>query len=153
MCTSALHTLDLGQTLCSRQGLKLCGIIPICITSAMCSEMKEMNLCDLTWGCAPQQGPNWEKESPQGHTPAPPVFPSTTRVTAHPKSRFPEQTGLSHGPAWPGHDPSPQITQLQPSPEELCRGSSTGSMHDNQTQPQAQPCNAPFDQSAFQTEM
>lgn len=73
---------------------------------------KEMSLCGLTRGCAPEQGPIWEEESPQGQTPAPQVFPNTTRVTAHPKSRFPEQTRLSHGPAWPGHGPSPQINRL-----------------------------------------
>lgn len=86
---------------------------------------KEMNLCDLTWGCVPEHGPSWEKESLQGQTPAPQVFPNKTRVTAHPKSRFPEQTRLNHGPAWPGHGPSPQINQLHfpnSAQRTLCRG-------------------------------
>lgn len=63
LCVHVLYTHStLGRHMCSSHGLELCGIIPICITSAMCSgQTKEMNLCDLMWGCAPEQGPSWEK--------------------------------------------------------------------------------------------
>lgn len=133
------------------------GIIPICITSVMCSgQTKEMHL----WGCADEQGPTWEKESPQGQTPAPQVFPNTARVTAHPKSRFPEQTMLSHGLALPGHDPS----QTSSTPPAQPRGPCAVEHHKHwidafitkpspKPQPRAPLLMPSLFQSAFQTEM
>lgn len=51
------HTRPWTDIVCNSQGLEFCGIIPVCISSAMCSgQTKEMNLCDLMWGCAPEQG-------------------------------------------------------------------------------------------------
>lgn len=65
LCVHALYTRSTLDRHCVQQPrFGIVGIIPICITSAMCSGEKEMNLCDLMWGCAPEQGPSWEKESP-----------------------------------------------------------------------------------------
>lgn len=151
------HTQPWTDTVCSSQGLELCGIIPVCITSAMCSgQTKEMNLCGADVGLCPSTEPQLGKRvTPRANTSSK-VFPTTIRATAHPKSHFPEQTGLIHGPAWPGHDPSPQINQLQlpSSAQRSWSTTSIGSTHSKvNPAPSPSPCNAPFVQSAFQTEM
>lgn len=49
LCVHVLYTHSTWtDTVCSSHGLELCGIIPICVTSAMCSgQTKDMSLCDL----------------------------------------------------------------------------------------------------------